>query len=389
MVVVVPNQDHHHSSFIFKRLKREECSHTKHDSIFSKWKILIGASDWEDHSKGKEGCARYRIHNLPEKACPGVYELGIAVSSRSDLGRQIYKLAPECVVVTYLGETDNVRDRLQCYGRNGSHLHSKTSPEYSIYDSLQKKRPLFQEIFSQGYPIVYRWVAMNNKEEAKRIESQLLKTFDYAWNISSNGCRRPNDILQKINKISSSTRTISDMARELLPFTRKQVGIRIKVDEEEEDSDGIYSFISRVFKFNKSRPRKVENIVIANQQDAVICGVALGDGSVCINTPAERRKRCPQHKGMRINNVSPAKAFVSPKSKSNLVSEINKFMDQNVSNDDVPDIPKKPVEESSSKTNICGIILYDGSPCRRVPVKGRKRCQEHKGKKIYAKQKMI
>ncbi|XP_058783601.1 uncharacterized protein LOC131658310 [Vicia villosa] len=33
--------------------------------------ILIGPSDWEDYSKGKEGSTRYRIHNLPEN--PGTH----------------------------------------------------------------------------------------------------------------------------------------------------------------------------------------------------------------------------------------------------------------------------------------------------------------------------
>ncbi|MED6147342.1 hypothetical protein PIB30_043258 [Stylosanthes scabra] len=395
MVVVdqQKHQHHHHhhhgSSLVIKRIKREQCPHTKHDSNFYKWKILVGATDWEDHSKGKEGCSRYRIHNLPEKSCPGVYELGIAVSSSSGSGREIYKLAPERIVVAYLGETDNIRKRLQRYGSHGSHLHNNTSVEYSSYDSLQTKRPLFEEIFSLGYPIVYRWAPMNSKEEAKLIEVQLLKTFDYAWNTTYNGHPRPNDILQRLNKISSGTRTISDMVRELLPLPRKQVGIRIKSSklpqqDEEEDNDGSYSFLPRVSKFNKSRPRKVENIASAIQENAIICGVALGDGSVCTNAPVERRKRCPQHKGMRINNASPAKALVSPKSKSILVSEISKFMGQNASNDNAEDFPKKPVEVSSNSTNICGIILYDGSPCRRVPVKGRKRCQEHKGKKIRA-----
>ncbi|MED6147635.1 hypothetical protein PIB30_045619 [Stylosanthes scabra] len=333
MVVVDQHQhhnNHHGSSLVIKRIKREQCTHTKHDINFTKWKILIGATDWEDHSKGKEGCLKYRIHNLPEKSCPGVYELGIAASSSSGLGRGIYKLAPERIVVAYLGETDNIRERLQHYGRDGSHLHSNTSDEYSSYDSLQKKSPLFEEIFSLGYSIVYRWAPMNSKEEAKLIEVQLLKTFDYAWNTTYNGHPRPNDILQKLNKISSSTRTISDMVRELLPFPRKQVGIRIKSSklpkqEEEEDNDGSYSFLPKVFKFNKSRPRKVENIASASQENAIICGVALGDGSVCTNAPVERRKRCLQHKGMRINNVSAAKALVSPKSKSILVSEINEF----------------------------------------------------------------
>ncbi|RDX84210.1 Pentatricopeptide repeat-containing protein, mitochondrial, partial [Mucuna pruriens] len=359
------------------RLKREQCNRTKHDSTFSHWKILIGPSDWEDHSQGKEGCARYRIHNLPQQSGPGVYELGIAVSG-AGLGRQIYKLVPHThrIVVVYLGQADNVRTRLQCYGRTGAHLDNTSSD----YPSLQKGRPLFQEIFSLGFSIVYRWAPMQNKEDALRTEAQLLSTFDYAWNTSNNGIRRPDDILQKLHKIASGTRTISDVARALLPFTQKQVGIRIKSselpladDKSDEADNGSYNFLSRVFSFNRSRPRIVQDItgVIQEEENAKICGVALGDGSICRRPPVEKRMRCPEHKGMRTN-VSTARAIRAPKSESH----------------DVEDTPQtvvgSPVDESFTNTNICGIILKDGSTCRRQPVKGRKRCHEHKGWRIRA-----
>uniref|UniRef100_A0A803RBZ1 Uncharacterized protein n=1 Tax=Cannabis sativa TaxID=3483 RepID=A0A803RBZ1_CANSA len=51
---------------VVSRLKREDCKHTKHDRHFSRWEILVGPSDWEDHSLGKEGAERYRVHNLPK-----------------------------------------------------------------------------------------------------------------------------------------------------------------------------------------------------------------------------------------------------------------------------------------------------------------------------------
>ncbi|XP_027357414.1 protein EFFECTOR OF TRANSCRIPTION 2-like [Abrus precatorius] len=367
------------------RLKREQCNRTKHDSNFSRWKILIGPCDWKDYSKGKEGCGRYRIHNLPQKSGPGVYELGIGVSG-SGLGREIYKLGPDShsIVVVYLGQADNVRARLQRYGRSGAHLDDS---------SLQKGRPLFQEIFSHGFSIVYRWAPMQNKEDALRTEAQLLSTFDYAWNTSNNGIRRPDDILQKLLKIASGTRTFSDMARALLPFsfTQKQVGIRIKssklplADDKLDAADnGSYNFLSRVFSFNRSRPRIVQEItgIIQDQESAKICGVALGDGSICRRPPADKRVRCPQHKGMRTN-VSTAKAR-APKSESTVA---NGYRYQNVSHDlEDPSQTEieSPADESITKANICGIILNDGSTCRRQPVKGRKRCPEHKGKRIRA-----
>lgn len=109
------------------------------------FQILIGPSDWEDYSKGKEGCSRYRIHNLPQKSGPGVYELAIAVWT-GGLGRDIYRLAPHRILVVYIGQADNVRARLQHYGRTGAHLGNAS---------------LFHHIFSQGYPILYRWAPVS------------------------------------------------------------------------------------------------------------------------------------------------------------------------------------------------------------------------------------
>ncbi|KAE9585678.1 hypothetical protein Lalb_Chr24g0393831 [Lupinus albus] len=137
------------------RLKREQFNRTKHDSNFSPWKILIGPSDWEEYCEGKEGCRRYMIHNLPQNSGAGVYELGIGVWS-SGLRRQIYKLVPDQhhnnIVVVYIGQADNVRGRLQRYGRNGAHLVNADGT------------PFFNHIFSLGYPILYRWAPVNGKK---------------------------------------------------------------------------------------------------------------------------------------------------------------------------------------------------------------------------------
>ena len=125
--------------------------------------ILIGPSDWEDYLRGKEGSARYRIHNLPEKLSPGVYELGIAVS-RIGLGRKVYKLDPDRIVVVYLGKADDVRTRLQQYGRTGAHLSNNcltSDPDDRNPACIHKGKGFFEEIFSQGYPIIYRWAPVS------------------------------------------------------------------------------------------------------------------------------------------------------------------------------------------------------------------------------------
>ncbi|RZC27787.1 Protein EFFECTOR OF TRANSCRIPTION 2 [Glycine soja] len=113
--------------------------------------------------------------------------------------------------------------------------------------------PLFHQVFSQEFSILYRWAPMQNKEDALRTETQLLSTFDYAWSTSNNGIRRPDDILQKLHQIASGTRTLSDMARALLPFTQKQVGIQIKSIKLDEADNGSYNLLPRVFSFNRLR----------------------------------------------------------------------------------------------------------------------------------------
>ncbi|KAH7852785.1 hypothetical protein Vadar_029179 [Vaccinium darrowii] len=74
--------------------------------------ILIGASDWEDHSLGKEGAERYRVHNLPNCfSCSGLHELGIAVPCSSS-SAETSKLDPDSIIAVYLGQGENVRTRL-------------------------------------------------------------------------------------------------------------------------------------------------------------------------------------------------------------------------------------------------------------------------------------
>nr|XP_023906613.1 protein EFFECTOR OF TRANSCRIPTION 2-like [Quercus suber]POF18384.1 protein effector of transcription 2 [Quercus suber] len=335
-------------------LKREDCNRTKHDSDFSDWKVLVGPSDWEDHSLGKEGAARYRVHNLPKNSGPGIYELGIAVS-QAGLGREVGKLDPDRLVVVYLGQADNVRTRLQQYGRTGAHLgnsYANGCANDSKNVSLQKRPGLFNEILSRGYPIVFRWAPMESKRDAEKTEDKLLIRFDYAWNTHSNGARRRDDILQKLNKIDSGTTRYPNMVRKLLPFSQKQVGIRIKASKLPSPENKLntyadlesYNFLSRVFKFGRSQPRLVLDRIGVIEDNTSFCGVPLGDGSVCRRPPLERRKRRAEHRGMRINMSIPK-----------VVAEC-------------------PVSESF--TPICGVPLNNGSPCVRQPAKGRKRCDD-------------
>jgi hypothetical protein len=97
----------------------------------SKWvllQVLVGPSDWRDHAAGKEGVQRYRVQNLPGSHCgPGVYELGVTgpawLPVQQDLaGLGSNKLRSKEVVAVFVGQSDNVRQRLQRYGQSGGHL---------------------------------------------------------------------------------------------------------------------------------------------------------------------------------------------------------------------------------------------------------------------------
>lgn len=107
----------------------------------------------------KEGSEKYRTQNLPNWiSCPGVYELGVA-TSRSNSGRQTRKLDSISVVPVYLGQADNLRNRLQQYGRDGAHLENGCSSNKltnSENVSSNKGLELFTGVFSRGLPIVYR-----------------------------------------------------------------------------------------------------------------------------------------------------------------------------------------------------------------------------------------
>lgn len=357
------------TAIVIRRLRREDCRHTKHDSAFSNWKILIGPSDWQDHAQGKEGAEKYRVKNLPNcTSCPGVYELGIVLSRRQS-GREISKIDPDFIIPVYLGKSDNVRNRLQQYGRDGAHLENGSS-NCKLNDCnniLTGKGPgpgLFSEIFTKGFSLVYRWVPMTNAKEAEKTEVELLGTFDYAWNKGSNGPRRQNDILKRIDRISKTPQFLQKL--QLFPQRRKGIKIRACRPQLLEDAYDFNTdfppdnFFSRVLKFGRSRPMLVPWRSETEEYYPSICGVALGHGIVCRKPPSERRKRCADHKGMKINAAS-SKLLVE--TKFNLPADMH-LAEKNIA-------------------PVCGFILHDGSSCIMEPVQGNKRCPEHKGRKIF------
>ncbi|KAL7095934.1 hypothetical protein ACP275_10G053400 [Erythranthe tilingii] len=344
------------------RLKREDFRRTKHDSAFSDWKILIGAYDWEDHSMAKEGAEKYRTQNLPNwTSCPGVYELGIA-SSRPHSGRGAHrKFDSNSVVPVYLGQADNLRTRLQQYGRDGSHLESRCSNN-KLTDcpsvSSSKGLGLFTGVFSRGLPIVYRCAPMKSKKDAEITEKQLLEKFDYAWNKDSNNKRRQDDVSIKLDRIAKESQFFL-LAKKILFTNNKKVGIRIKTCEPKNGSDNPSNTnnnsttFSRIFGIKRLQPTQMQHCSGDNCTTDGICGVAIGHGSVCTAPPVVGRKRYAVHKGLRINGCNS--------------KEGGDFRDQKLS-------------------HSCGFILDDGSACEMKPLRRNKRCLEHKGRKISQSQ---
>ncbi|XP_052198540.1 protein EFFECTOR OF TRANSCRIPTION 2-like [Diospyros lotus] len=373
------------------RLKREDCKRTKHDSVFSQWKVLVGPSDWEDHFTGKEGAQRYRVQNLPNCAsCSGLYELGVVVPHNR-------KLDTNNIVPVYLGQADNVRTRLQCYGRGGSHLENDKSNGKPNDPVKQPSPGLFTEIFSRACSVVYRWAPMKDKRDAERIEAQLLDAFDYAWNKENNDARRPTDIYQKLDQITLRYGLFSAIAKKLESFHhQKEKGIRIEACKPFQSENGYCdqsdSLLSRIVKVSRSHPRSVSQGHGSDWDHSTprICGVALGQGSVCRRLPVEGRRRCAEHKGMKINGSTlkliereslicdgySASSFSCDTLKPQMVVGFCPI------GSPVQTLPVAIPTFGKDSVPICGLSLGDGTICKRQPVRGRKRCEEHKGRRI-------
>lgn len=88
---------------------------------------------------------------------PACYELGTGGPRRGNIQWH------------YVGETSNELRRMCTYTRNGSHLSKKINWH-----------------LRQGWHIYYRARACSTKEDAKRMESNLLSRYEYDWNVQLN-----------------------------------------------------------------------------------------------------------------------------------------------------------------------------------------------------------
>lgn len=223
---------------------------------------------------------------------------------------------------------------------------------------------------------------MRDKEEAKKMERRVLEVFDYAWNRSGNGTCRREDILSKLKGLSNSN--VGSFRKlvgcERLVFSKKS-GIKIAPDLLllEDELENKRGFLPEILKFVKSRPQLVKHDDKLSQ-DEVICGVAIGHGSICKNKPVPGRKRCSNHKGKRITGISDVTSRHSIIAEDEPSASNNKLSIP-LGNELVPAIIQE-TRHFDEEYDTCGMICGDGSICQNMPVLGRKRCELHKGQRI-------
>ena len=228
---------------------------------------------------------RYCLHNLPPPNIPGAYELGLVRPSSRGVQRR--HLSSAAVAVVYAGHTEDLRSRLQQYGQGGSHLQQQQqqiqavnltgrevnselngggkgrgkAPEVVTRGTKCSSDNLFEDVFSCGLAIVFRWTQVccwilvldflslltpacyprittagtewamitasrtnfilpshplvsfltlsfqaSSKAHAANIESRLLSSYDYCWNRMANVSRRPLDGLTTTQRMPISRR---------------------------------------------------------------------------------------------------------------------------------------------------------------------------------------
>ncbi|KAL6974523.1 hypothetical protein U1Q18_028708 [Sarracenia purpurea var. burkii] len=272
-------------------------------------------------------------------------------------------------------------------------------PKKNLHKKLALVFGLVLDYLSHSSPPSSNVKQVKNKVDAEKTEAQLLDTFDYAWNKGNNGFRRPNDILQKLDRRTSSNTRFPAITRKLLTFSEKKKGIKIETCKPFlfENVSSTYSaqenndILSRILKIGRSQPRPVSVRHCFREDHASICGVAIGHGCICRRPPVEGRKRCAEHKGKKLNGfvskliIKGKSAYIEARVKSDIISdpESEDYRAPSLRYDALKPQPianNCPVGKDSFRA--CGVTFDDGTLCRRQPVQGRKRCKEHKGRRV-------
>lgn len=425
-------------------LREDHHLRTSLDKLFSDWKVLVGPNDWRNHYKGLEGAAKYRLHNLPNCFHSGVYELAVyldksthAHDTRKGTSNRLNK---DALVPVYVGQAENVRDRLQEYGRCGSHLEgslqngkcqqceTRTSQTNTGFierivvtagyfeEGFCPLPHLFTRAFDRAYSIAFRWTATKCKVDAAALEAFLLQSYDYAWNRGSNGERRPEDAFRKLQHISK-TRSWGDFSKWMkLPKIGGPSKVRNLLEKRIDISEVLWmldnpatrlsvaaasiggnsEFLS-IFGRRKVKEEKGLPLICTkkhdrhSQSETLTCGIIDGSGSLCNNIPLPGRKRCKAHKGMRLRAADKPTMTKTHSVSGPSETGVCKWVDGG-GMDDKPTLVSRryvvvqaaasELTQQGSLSLVCGYISKDGLTCMESPEKGRRRCTSHKGRRI-------
>ena len=188
-----------------------------------------------------------------------------------------------------------------------------------------------------------------------------------------------------------------------------------------EEKKKSFGFLASIIKLSRSRPQPVSDKL--DEIDGSVCGVILGNGGRCNRSPVKGRKRCEEHKGQRVCRVSPVKqqpessvgqdynhedsdvtcgvilANMEPCSKRPVLGRkrcedhkgmrINAFLfllnrtdrEKTVETEKSdPEPPTGNIAEEEALSRFCEATTKSGGPCTRSSPKGSKRCWQHKEK---------
>ncbi|KAG7621851.1 hypothetical protein ISN44_As04g027040 [Arabidopsis suecica] len=400
--------------------KRDDYIRTNHDPFFSKWqgfarsmflrkpisetaelrktfadyslisrdlgpkpKILIGANDKENFREGKDLVGRNRVQG----AFQGLYELS------HDHGRK------DDVLVANLGQPESIRSRLRSYSRSFAHHDLlKQGLSQTILPTTQNKS--------------------DNQTEEKKSDSEEERE------VSSDAAEKESNSLPSILRLSRSRpQPVSEKHDDIVDESDSASACGVLLEDGTTCTTTPVKGRKRCTEHKGKRLSRVSpGIHIPCEVPTVreceetenICGVILPDMIRCRSKPVSRRKRCEDHKGMRVNAffflLNPTerdKAVNEDKSKPETSTGMNQegsgLLCEATTKNGLPCTRSAPegskrcwqhkdktlnhgssenVQSATASQVICGFKLYNGSVCEKSPVKGRKRCEEHKGMRI-------
>ncbi|CAN8251478.1 unnamed protein product [Cochlearia groenlandica] len=296
---------------------------------------------------------------------------------------QSRKLESDDVLSAYLGQAESVRSRLQSYGRSGSHLRNV----HGCCDVVIDKKAavtaaLFEDVFSKQGSLLYRWAPMGSKREAEATEGMLLSTFDYAWNKGSNGERRHLDLLKKLDDRGFLSKRKSGIPRELFPFLENQVGIKIKGEKR-------VPIEERKLGFDDDVVVDEEKSSNTNTNSFLTSILKLTRSRPQIVPDRFDGSSCPDSVcGVILENGGGCCSKSPVKGRKRCLEHKGQRVCRVSPEKQKPTQPEivtgKDHNHKNSDVLMCGVILPNMEACVKRPVKGRKRCEDHKGMRINA-----